>query len=237
MSRTGGEKGSTTHQHRPPHPPTPPTDPPKTDLPTLLRAANLLHSLRILLHRATILALWLHGSFYAVDYALVAATPPPSSQPRRSSSAAGPSPSTTTSPSRSSSGSSPSRGGTSFYTTYNALVVDVFPASPSSAAAAAAASVVRCAMAAAAVAVLQPLVEVAGRGWYFTVLGIWSGVCGGVGVWVMRRKGMGVEDGRGGGAVEGVGELKFWSMREEGRGNEKWLLDSEQCPSDVAEAR
>lgn len=78
--------------------------------------------------------------------------------------------------------------GTCFYTIYNTLLVDVFQESPSTAAAAA--SIVRCAMAAAGVAILQPLLDAAGRGWYFTVLGIWSGSCGAVAVWLIRRKGM-----------------------------------------------
>ncbi|KAG8525533.1 uncharacterized protein KY384_009177 [Bacidia gigantensis] len=78
--------------------------------------------------------------------------------------------------------------GTYFYTTYNTLLVDVFPESPSTAAAAA--SITRCAMAAAGVAVLQPLLDAAGRGWYFTLLGLWSGACGAVAVWLIRRKGM-----------------------------------------------
>ena len=77
---------------------------------------------------------------------------------------------------------------TCFYTIYNTLLVDVFQESPSTAAAAA--SIVRCAMAAAGVAILQPLLDAAGRGWYFTVLGIWSGSCGVVAVWLIRRKGM-----------------------------------------------
>ncbi|KAH0844118.1 hypothetical protein AYO21_02127 [Fonsecaea monophora] len=62
--------------------------------------------------------------------------------------------------------------GTCFYTVYNTLLVDVFPQGPS--AAAAAASITRCAMAAAGVAVLQPLFDAAERGWYFTVLGLWE---------------------------------------------------------------
>ena len=78
--------------------------------------------------------------------------------------------------------------GTAFYTVYSTLLVDVFPASPSTAAAAA--SITRCAMAASGVAVLQPLLEAAGRGWYFTVLGLWSGGCGGVAVWCIRNRGM-----------------------------------------------
>ena len=78
--------------------------------------------------------------------------------------------------------------GTCFYTTYNALLVDVFPESPSTAAAAA--SILRCAMAAAGVAMLQPLLEAAGRGCYFTALGLWSGTFGLAAVWLMRNRGM-----------------------------------------------
>jgi MFS family permease len=78
--------------------------------------------------------------------------------------------------------------GTCFYTIYNTLLVDVFPESPSTAAAAA--SITRCAMAAAGVAVLQSLLNALGRGWYFTILGIWSGVFGSLAVWFIRRNGM-----------------------------------------------
>lgn len=78
--------------------------------------------------------------------------------------------------------------GTCFYTIFNTLLVDVFPESPSTAAAAA--SITRCAMAAAGVAVLQPLLDAVGRGWYFTVLGIWSGGCGAVAVWAIQTRGM-----------------------------------------------
>jgi multidrug resistance protein len=78
--------------------------------------------------------------------------------------------------------------GTCFYTIYNTLLVDVFPESPSTAAAAA--SITRCAMAAAGVAVLQPLLNALGRGWYFTILGIWSGLFGALAVWFIRRNGM-----------------------------------------------
>ena len=78
--------------------------------------------------------------------------------------------------------------GTCFYTLYNTLLVDVFPQSPSTAAAAA--SITRCAMAAAGVAVLQPLLDAVGRGWYFSILGVWSGACGSVVVWLIRKKGM-----------------------------------------------
>ena len=78
--------------------------------------------------------------------------------------------------------------GCCFYNIYNALLVDVFPESPSTAAAAA--SIVRCVMAAAGVAILQPLLAALNRGWYFTTLGIWSGGCGALAVLMIERKGM-----------------------------------------------
>ena len=78
--------------------------------------------------------------------------------------------------------------GTCFYTIFNTLLVDVFPESPSTAAAAA--SITRCTMAAAGVAILQPLLDAAGRGWYFTVLGIWSGGCGALAIWAIQTHGM-----------------------------------------------
>ncbi|KAL6245806.1 hypothetical protein RBB50_006959 [Rhinocladiella similis] len=78
--------------------------------------------------------------------------------------------------------------GTYFYTVYSTLLVDGFPQSPSTAAAAA--SITRCAMAAAGVAVLQPLLDAAGRGWYFTVLGLWSGGFGLVALWFIEHKAM-----------------------------------------------
>ena len=79
--------------------------------------------------------------------------------------------------------------GTYFYTTYNTLLVDVFPESPSTAAAAA--SITRCAMAATGVAVLQPLLAALGRGWFFTILGAWSGAFGMGAVYLIRKKGVG----------------------------------------------
>ncbi|KAI1324507.1 major facilitator superfamily domain-containing protein [Xylariaceae sp. FL0255] len=78
--------------------------------------------------------------------------------------------------------------GTFFYTTYSALLVDSFPRSPSTAAATT--TITRTAMAAAGVAVLQPLLNAAGRGWYFTALGLWSGSFGSIAIVVLRRKGM-----------------------------------------------
>ncbi|KAI0967867.1 major facilitator superfamily domain-containing protein [Xylaria arbuscula] len=78
--------------------------------------------------------------------------------------------------------------GTYLYTTYSALLVDSFPQSPSTAAATT--SITRTAMAAAGVAILQPLLDAAGKGWYFTVLGLWSGILGLGAVWALRRYGM-----------------------------------------------
>jgi MFS family permease len=78
--------------------------------------------------------------------------------------------------------------GTYGYTTFSTLLVDSFPQSPSTAAAAT--SITRCAMAAAGVAVLQPLLDAFGRGWYFTVLSLWSGVLSALAVTLLRWKGM-----------------------------------------------
>ena len=66
--------------------------------------------------------------------------------------------------------------GTCLYTVFSTLLVDVFPESPSTAAAAA--SITRCALAASGVAGLQPLLDVLGRGWYFTNLDLVSCVAG-----------------------------------------------------------
>lgn len=78
--------------------------------------------------------------------------------------------------------------GTCIYTISNTLLVDVFPENPSTAAAAA--SIIRCAMAALGVAIVQPLVSVLGRGWYFTALSIVTGSAGSVAVWTIRTWGM-----------------------------------------------
>ncbi|KAI4638559.1 hypothetical protein J4E93_009859 [Alternaria ventricosa] len=74
------------------------------------------------------------------------------------------------------------------YTTFSTLLVDSFPQSPSTAAAAT--SITRCAMAATGVAVLQPLLNAAGRGWYFTALGLWSGILSALSVALLQWKGM-----------------------------------------------
>ena len=77
---------------------------------------------------------------------------------------------------------------TSFQQTFNALLVDIFPSSPSTAAASS--TITRCALSAIAVAVLQPLVDVMGRGWYFTLLTLLSGGGGIVSIWFVQTRGM-----------------------------------------------
>ncbi|KKY18183.1 putative major facilitator superfamily [Phaeomoniella chlamydospora] len=77
---------------------------------------------------------------------------------------------------------------TCFYTIYSTLLVDIFPDSPSTAAAAA--SIVRCALAAGGLSIVQPILDVAGRGWYFTALGLSSGTFGALAVLLIRRYGM-----------------------------------------------
>ena len=77
---------------------------------------------------------------------------------------------------------------TSFQQTFNALLVDIFPASPSTAAASG--NITRCALSAVLVAVLQPLVDIMGRGWFFTMLTVLSGGGGLVAGWLVKNKGM-----------------------------------------------
>ena len=77
---------------------------------------------------------------------------------------------------------------TSFQQTFNALLVDIFPASPSTAAASG--NITRCALSAIFVAVLQPLVNVMGRGWFFTLLAVMSGGGGLVADGFVKNKGM-----------------------------------------------
>ncbi|KAK0711964.1 major facilitator superfamily transporter [Lasiosphaeris hirsuta] len=79
--------------------------------------------------------------------------------------------------------------------TYSALVVDVFPDMPG--AAAAANNIARCLLAAAAVAVLQPLVGAMGYGWVFTLLGLFDATSCILAVLVLRRWGREWRDRRG----------------------------------------
>ncbi|KAL8952528.1 MAG: hypothetical protein Q9222_001558 [Ikaeria aurantiellina] len=77
---------------------------------------------------------------------------------------------------------------TAFQQTFNVLLVDIFPASPSTAAASG--NLTRCALSAIAVALLQPMVNGMGRGWYFTLLSILSGGGGVVANWLIITCGM-----------------------------------------------
>jgi hypothetical protein len=78
--------------------------------------------------------------------------------------------------------------GTCFYTIYNTLSVHIFPQSPSTVAAAA--SIVRCSMAAAGVAILQPLLDAVSHGWYCTTLALLSCVIGAWAIWTIKKHGM-----------------------------------------------
>lgn len=77
---------------------------------------------------------------------------------------------------------------TCFQQTFNALLVDIFPVSPSTAAASS--TVTRCALSAIGVAVLQPLVVLMGRGWFFTLLAVLSGGGGLLANWAINTRGM-----------------------------------------------
>ncbi|KAI1111482.1 chloramphenicol resistance protein [Nemania sp. NC0429] len=72
--------------------------------------------------------------------------------------------------------------------TFNTLLVDVFQETPSTAAAAG--NIVRCALAAAGVAGMKPLMNRIGNGWYFTMLSIIGFVVGSVGTFTLQRFGM-----------------------------------------------
>ncbi|KAK3358022.1 major facilitator superfamily domain-containing protein [Lasiosphaeria hispida] len=78
--------------------------------------------------------------------------------------------------------------------TYSALVVDVFPDMPGTAAAAN--NITRCLLAAAAVAVLEPLTGTMGYGWAFTLLGLFDATTCILAVVVLRRWGRGWRDRR-----------------------------------------
>ena len=77
---------------------------------------------------------------------------------------------------------------TAFQQTFNALLVDIFPASPSTAAASG--NITRCTLSAVAVAVLQPMVDKMGRGWYFTLLSLVGGGGGIIAIWLTTTRGM-----------------------------------------------
>ncbi|KAL8734123.1 MAG: hypothetical protein Q9166_001608 [cf. Caloplaca sp. 2 TL-2023] len=77
---------------------------------------------------------------------------------------------------------------TAFQQTFNALLVDIFPASPSTAAASG--NITRCTLSAVAVGILQPMINRMGRGWYFTLLSILSGGSGIIGNRFIISRGM-----------------------------------------------
>ncbi|KAK2601292.1 hypothetical protein N8I77_010754 [Diaporthe amygdali] len=70
---------------------------------------------------------------------------------------------------------------------YSALLVDIFPEKPSTIAASA--NIMRCALSAAVIAVLNPLVNAMGRGWFFTMVAFLDGALCIVCVAVLRRWG------------------------------------------------
>lgn len=77
---------------------------------------------------------------------------------------------------------------TCFQQTFNALLVDIFPANPSTAAASS--NITRCVLSAVAVAVLQPLQDIMGRGWFFVLLASLSGGGGLATNWAINARGM-----------------------------------------------
>lgn len=72
--------------------------------------------------------------------------------------------------------------------TASALLVDVFPNSSSTSYASG--QVMRCGLSAASAAILDPLTKAVGRGWYFTIIGLFVGLSGIVSVTISRVKGM-----------------------------------------------
>lgn len=72
--------------------------------------------------------------------------------------------------------------------TASALLVDVFPNSSSTSYASG--QVMRCGLSAASAAIIDPLTNAVGRGWYFTIFGLFVGLSGIVSVTISRLKGM-----------------------------------------------
>ena len=77
---------------------------------------------------------------------------------------------------------------TVFNQLFNTLLVDIFPEKPSSAAAAG--NITRCALSAAAVAILQPLINALNRGWFFTLLSAVNGTGGVLAISLIQTRGM-----------------------------------------------
>ena len=76
----------------------------------------------------------------------------------------------------------------SIYIFSNTLLIDIHSETPSTAAATA--SITRCALAALGTATVQPLISALGRGWYFTLLGLFTGVASLIAIWTIRTWGM-----------------------------------------------
>lgn len=72
--------------------------------------------------------------------------------------------------------------------TSSALLVDIFPDTPSTAYASG--QIMRCGLSAASAAILQPLVDAVGRGWYFTIFAVFVGISGLGSVVISRSKGV-----------------------------------------------
>lgn len=70
---------------------------------------------------------------------------------------------------------------------FSALLVDMFPKTPGTAAASN--NITRCAISAAAVAILQPSVDAIGRAWFFTLIGLIEGISGLVAVYIIQQWG------------------------------------------------
>ncbi|KAL9018254.1 MAG: hypothetical protein Q9185_004420 [Variospora sp. 1 TL-2023] len=76
----------------------------------------------------------------------------------------------------------------SIYIFSNTLLIDILSDTPSTAAATA--SITRCALAALGTATVHPLIGVLGRGWYFTLLGLFTGLSSVIAIWTIRTWGM-----------------------------------------------
>lgn len=72
--------------------------------------------------------------------------------------------------------------------TFNALLVDIFPENPSTAAASG--NITRCSLSAAAIAVVDPLINAIGYNWFFTMIGIINGGGGAIAIILIQRSGM-----------------------------------------------
>ena len=116
--------------------------------------------------------------------------------------------------------------GTSIYTIFNTLLVDLFSESPGTAAAAASIS---CALAASGVAVVQPLVGVLGRGWYFTALAVVTGSLGFGGGMDITEVGREVEAREGSKDYQSEYERRRWRDRSGGTGWTIWRDEREEA--------